>query len=86
MIPKHTGGLGDAAFIAALHQGGAVSVFTLFLYDRFKKPYFSIFFHAALPAYVRRKKNPSLYRTLSPPFDNPNSQNSLNCSHFEILN
>ena len=59
MVSNHTGGLGDAAFAAAFHQGGAVSVSTLFLYDRVAHAVFvKVHIHADLPAYVRSKKEP----------------------------
>ena len=58
MVPNHTGGLGDAAFVAALHQGGAVSVFTLFLYDRFKMQYFLVHILADSICVCEKENNP----------------------------
>jgi hypothetical protein len=82
----HTGGLGDTAFPAAFHQGGAVSVSTLFLYDRIAHAVFvKVHIHADLPAYVRRKNTPSLYGTLRPPFEHPNSKNTLKLFSFCFL-
>lgn len=59
MMPNHTGGLGGVAFVAAFHQGGAVSVFTLFLYDRIAHAVFvNVLIHADLPEYARGKITP----------------------------
>ena len=69
MVSNHTGGLGDAAFAAAFHQGGAVSVSTLFLYDRIAHAVFvKVHIHADYLHTREVKKNPSLYGTLRPPF------------------